>query len=386
MGLGSLVWAELRRRPERTTFTVISLAVGFLLFGVLQGVNSAFGAAVSRTEADRLLIDPRFDAPLPLAYGSRIERLPGVSQVTWTQFLFSYFQDPKNSVIVIATSPARFFQVRNEYRTSAADLQRLARTRTGLIVLDSLSKRFGWKVGDQVSLVSPLPREDDGHTWTFDIVGEMTAPGNPGQIPFAVMNYDYLDEARADDKGTVGRYVIRVADPGRATAVAHSIDQVFANSSVPTLTQVESEFAAQSLATIGDVGRLTDAVIIAVFFAMLFLTGSVVLQSVRERTSELAVLKTLGYSDRRVLVLVELEALALCLCGALVGLGLAFAAFHFIGTPLGQINLYLRTANLSAAVMVEGVVLAVALTLLAAAIPAWNAKRLDIVEAMRVRV
>jgi putative ABC transport system permease protein len=386
MGLASLIAAELWRRPERTIFTVASIAVGFFLFGVLQGVNSAFNAALSRTEADRLLIDPRFDAPLPLAYGSRIERVPGVRQVTWTQFLFSYYQDPKDSVIVIATPPERFFRVRNEAKTSAAALERLVRTRTGLIVMGSLAERFGWKVGDRVSLISALPRQDGGHSWTFDIVGELTVPSNPGQVPFAVMNYDYLDEARADDKGTVGRYVIRIADPRRATAVAHSIDQVFANSSVPTLTQVESEFAAQSLATIGDVGRLTQAVIIAVFFAMLFVTGSVVLQSVRERTPEFAVLKTLGYSDRRVLVLVELEALALCLGGAVIGLGLAFAAFHFIGKPMGQIDLYLRTANLSVRVLVEGVVLAVGLTFVAAAIPAWSAKRLDIVEAMRVRV
>jgi putative ABC transport system permease protein len=386
MGLGGLVRAELWRKPERTIFTVASLAVGFLLFGVLQGVNTAFSAAVSRTEADRLLIDSRFDAPLPLAYAERIEKVPGVTQVTWTHFLFGYYQDPGNTVIILTTSPERFFQVRNEAKASAAVIERLAHTRTGLVVMTSLAQKYGWKVGDHVSVISAVPRKDGGNTWTFDIVGLFTVPSNAGQVPYAIANYEYFDEARADDRGTVGRFVIRIADPRRASAVARSIDTVFANSSVPTLTQVESEFAARSLATIGDVGTLTQAVIIAVCFAMLFLTASVVLQSVRERTPELAVLKTLGYSDRRVLLLVELEALALCRCGAVIGLGLAFTAFHFIGKPMGEINLYLRTANLSVAVIVEGVVLALALTLAAAAIPAWSAMRLGIADAMRVRV
>ncbi|MGB6450221.1 MAG: FtsX-like permease family protein [Steroidobacteraceae bacterium] len=380
MSVWTLVQAELWRRPERSIFTVVSLAVGFLLFGLLQSVNAAFGAAVARSHADRLMVSARFNHPIPLSYLSQIERVPGVKQVTWLGLLPAYYRDSKQQLMVLATSPARFFSVLDEYKTSATALNRLIRTRTGIIVLDTVAKRFGWKVGDRISLIN------GHHGWTFDIVGIVTCPSNPAQDPFAVINYTYFDATRESARGTVAWFYVHVADPRRAASVGRSIDKFFANSSAPTLSEQESKFAAQGVSEIGDVRWLTDSIIIAVFFAMLFLTGNVVFESVRERTSEFAVLKTLGYSHLRVLMLIELEALALCLSGAVIGLGLAAVAFHFVGRTLGKISDFLATANvLSPAIILAGVGLAVALTFIAAAIPAWRAKRLDIVDALRVR-
>ncbi len=377
MSFWTLVRAELWRRPERTIFTVVSLAVGFLLFGLLQSVNSAFGAAVARSHADRLMITERFGGSMPLAYLSRIERVPGVAQVAWFALLIAHYRDLKQPLMVLATTPA-FFSVLDEYKTPAVAVDRLISTRTGLIVLDTVAKRFGWKVDDQVSLL------DGPRVWTFDIVGIVTCPSNPAHPAFAVTNYAYVDAIRAS--GTVAYFVVRVADPRRAVSVGRSIDRLFANSSAPTHTQQESDFAAQAVSDIGDVRWLTDSVIVAVFFAMVLLTGNVVLESVRERAAELAVMKTLGYSDTRVLVLIELEALTLCLSGAVIGLALAAVAFHFVGRTLGKLDDWLATANvLSVGIILAGVGLAAALTLVAAAIPAWRAKRLDVVDALRVR-
>lgn len=375
-----LVWAELWRTPERTIFTIVSLAVGFLLFGLLQSVNLAFGAAVARSHADRLMVSARFDHPMPLAYLSQIERVAGVKQVTWLGLLPVNYRDLKHPLMILATSPVRFFSVLDENKTSPAALNRLIRTRTGIIVLDTVAKRLGWKVGDQISLIN-------GHDdWSFDVVGLATCPSNPAQQPFAVINYSYFDATREHDRGTVAWFFVQVADPRRAVLVGRSIDKLFANSSAPTFSQQESEFAAQGVSDIGDVRWLTDSTIIAVLFAMIFLTGNVVFESVRERTPEFAVLKTIGYSDLRILMLIELEALALCLCGAAVGLGLAAVVFNFVGRTLGDINSFLATSDvLSPEIMLAGVGLAVALTLVAAAIPAWNAKRLDVLDALRVR-
>ncbi len=387
MSFWTLVQAELWRRKERTIFTVVSLAVGFFLFGLLQSVNAAFGAAVARSHADRLMIAERYGVSMPLAYLNRIERIPGVAEVAWLGLLPAYYRDPKQSLMVLGTSPARFFSVFDEYKTSTAALDRLLRTRTGLIVLDTVAKRFGWKVGDQVSLISPTSTPDGHHaSWTFNIVGTASCPSNPAQAPFAAINYAYYVATEASHQSTVEYFVVRVADPRRAVSIGRSIDKVFANSSAPTLSRPESEFAAQAVSDIGDVRWLTDSVIIAVFFAMLLLTGNVVLESVRERTAELAVLKTLGYSDIRVVMLIELEALTLCLSGAVIGLAFAALAFHFVGRTLGEFDDWLATANaLSAGIMLAGVGLAVALTLVAAAMPAWGAKRLDVVDALRVR-
>jgi putative ABC transport system permease protein len=379
-----LAWAGLWRKPARTAFTMISLAVGFLLFGLLQGVNSTFTAAIGRTKADRLLIDPRFDAPLPQSYASRIARVPGVRDITWTQFLQGYYQDQKNFVLVLTAEPTSFFRVRDEYVAAPAVVDTLAHTRAGLVILDKLAEQYGWKVGDRVTLTSGVPRQDGGRDWEFDVVGVMTDPSNPGQFPFAVANFDYLEEARAVGKGTVGRFVIRVTDPARSLDVGRAVDAEFVNSPAPTLSQLENAFAGTELATIGDVGRLTVAVIAAVFFAILFLAANVILQSVRERTAEFAVLKTLGFSDGRVLCLVVLEALLLCGAGAALGLGASEVVFPFVAAFLPNLSLYLATTpGLNASVLVLGIAVAAALTVLAAALPAWSAKRLDIVEALR---
>jgi putative ABC transport system permease protein len=380
-----LMWAGLWRKPLRTVLTVLSLAIGFFLFGLLQGVNSAFDAALTRSKTDRLLIGPRFDTPLPASYAGQIRRTDGVAEITWTGFLRGSYQDPKQGVLVITTDPRSFFSVRHEYLTTPAELAALIRTRTGLIVLDHLAKRFGWKVGDRITVSGAAPRKGGGNDWPFDIVGILTDPSNPGQIDFAVGNYDYLDEARAQDKGTVTRFVVRVRDPRRSAAVAHAIDAEFANSPAPTLSQAENEFAGRDLATIGDVGRLTDAVIIAISFALLFLTGNVVLQSVRERTAEFAVLKTLGYQNGQVLMLVVFEALALCLSGAVLGLVFAGVVFPSIGRSMTNVSAWLGSRSLSGSVMVTGIACALLLTVLSAALPVWNARRLNVIAALRTR-
>ena len=381
-----LAWAGLWRKPTRTLFTMISLAVGFLLFGLLQGVNSTFTAAIGRTKADRLLIDRRFDVPLPQSYASRIARVAGVRDVTWTQFLQGSYQDPKNFVLVLMAEPTSFFRVRDEYVAAPTVVDALTRTRTGLVLLDKLAAQYGWKVGDKVTLSSGIPRQDGARDWEFDVVGIMTDPSNAGQFPFAVGNFDYLEEARASGKGTVNRFVIRVTDPARSVEIGRAIDSEFANSPAPTLTQLEDAFAGTELATIGDIGRLTVAVIAAVFFAILFLAGNVILQSVRERTAEFAVLKTLGFADGRVLRLVALEALLLCAVGAALGLGASEAVFPFVAAFLPNLSLYLATTpTLNPSVVMLGLAVAAALTVLAGALPAWSAKRLDIVEALRRR-
>lgn len=387
MNYWTLVRAELWRRPERTIFTLTSLAVGFLLFGLLQSVNAAFGAAGGHVHADRLMVSERFGSSMPLADLPQIERVPGVKQVTWLGLLPAQYRDPRQSFLILATSPARFFSILDEFKTAPAELDRLTNTRTGLIVLDTVAKRFDWKVGDQVSVTSPITARDGNPNWTFNIVGLLTSAGNSAEQPLAVANYTYYDENRARGTGTVAWFYVRVADQRRAATVGRAIDRLFINSPSPTHSMQESAFVAGAVAEIGEVKWLTNSVIIAVFFAMLLLTSSVIFESVRERTAQFAVLKTLGYSDGRILMLVEFEALTLCLAGAIIGLGFAAVVFHVIGRTLGKLSQFLASAGiLSPAIVLAGVGLAIALAFIAAAIPAWAAKRLEIADALRVRV
>lgn len=380
-----LVWAGLWSKPTRTLFTLISLAVGFLLFGLLQGLNTAFANATSRTQADRLLLSPKFENPLPQSYLSRLREIPGVSEVTWTGFLPAFFQEPRNGFVVISTDPVSFYSVRNEYKVDPKELEALVNTRSGLIVYEPLARQHGWKVGDRITLGSPVPRED-GAPWTFDVVGFTTNPSNPGSVPFAIAQYDYVNAGRTNLKDRVTRFVVRVADARRSVEMVEAIDKVFANSDAPVRAQLENEFAQADLATIGDVRRLTTAIIGAVFFATLFLVGNVIRQSTRERTSQFGMLKTLGYSDTRVLAIVMGEALLLCLIGAAIGLVGTVLVFPTIASFLPNLSGYLGTPRLSGMVLIFGVGAAVILTALSAAQPAWSAMRLNIVDALRMRV
>jgi len=384
MKMFRLAWAGLWAKPVRTTLTLVSLIVGFLLFGLLQGLHTAFALATSRTQADRLLISPRFESPLPQSYLGQIQQVPGVKEVTWTGFLPAFYQDARKGFVVISTDPVSFIQVRNEYVVKPAQLQALLATRTGMLVLESFAQELGWKIGDKVPLGSLVPRAD-GAPWTFDVVGFVTNPSNPGSVPFALANYDYVNESRTNLKDRVTRFVVRVDDPRRSLETAEAIDELFASSEAPSRTQAENEYAQSDMATIGDVQRLTAAITAAVLFATLFMTVNVIRQAARERTPQFGMLKTLGFSDRKVLALVVGEALLLCLLGALIGLAITTVTFPLVASYLPNLSGYLGTPRLSGRVLLLGVVTAIALTAVSAALPAWKAMRLNIVDALRMR-
>lgn len=385
MSLGRLLWTQLWRRPARTVFTAVSLAGGFLVFALLQGLSSAFGDALDRIDTDRLLVEPRFAASMPLAFADSIERVAGVMQLAWTNRVPMYFHDPEHALLVVATSPKRFFAVRDELKLPVADIEKLTHTPMGLIALASLARRFGWKIGDRVRLVSPVEREDGTPAWTFELVGLMSDPQHPGQFPFAVTNYDDFDTARVADKGAVGRFVVRVEDPRLATDVAHRIDRLFADSPTPTLTRLDTEHATRNRLSSGELRVLADAGSLVVCIAMLLLAGRALLRSVRERTPDIARLKVLGHWRARVLSLVGLEALALCLGGALAGLALAAAWFPSVSESLSPAGAGMRIPDLPVRVILEGLAAAAGLALAAASIPAWRAMRLDAVAALKPR-
>ncbi len=378
-----LIWRGLWRKPARTALTAVSLMTGFLLFGIAQGIDSAFNAAVARQRVDRLLTDSRFgQAPLPLSYHTQIEKVPGVTTVGWTAFLPGTYQDRTKNVLVIATAPERFFAVRNEFETEPAQLAALLAKRTGLLALESVASTHGWKIGDQVTLQSPIPKRNGSHDWEFEIVGFMRNPANPGQVGFGLANYDYFNENRIAGQGTVGRFITRIEDPSRSAEVGAAIDKLFENSPAPTRTANENEVAQADLASVGDVSLLARGIITAVFFSLLHLTAHTVLQSVRERSKELAVLKTLGFSDRRTWMLIVCETLLLCVGASVVGLALAALVFPAASAHLPSLSGYVGNADFSSAVVLHGLAFAVALALVSSTIPAWRTARMTIAEAL----
>src|ERR1700733_1960609 len=376
-----LLWAGLWRKRARTIFTLLSIVVAFVLFGMLQGVNAAFNNALNAAAVDRLDVVSRisFTEALPFGYLTEIEALPGVAGVAYQSWFGTYYQDPKNFVFSFPLDPVKFFPLFPELQISKEALDALVRTRTGAIVGRNLAKKYGWKVGDRVPLHSVIWTQANGSSdWQFDIVGMYDAPHDPNLASNFYFNYSYFDEARSFSKGTVGWYIVKVKDPQEAMRVAVAIDKRFANSSDETKTQTEKEFTQSFIKQQADINFIVTSILGAVFFTLLFLTGNTMMQSVRERIPELAVLKTLGFTDFAVVLLILAEALVLSLVAALIGLGIAAAVFPALKSIIGE-------ARLPANVVTLGIGVALLLALCTGLPPALRAQRLNIVDALAGR-
>ena len=377
-----LIWATLWRKKARTILTLLSIVIAFFLFGMLQGVNSAISHSVELANVDLLISINRVSLtePLPMSYLSQIQSVPGVEAVAYSSWFGSYYQDPKHFVFGTPIDVDLYFPIVPEVEISDEAIDKLKRTRTGAVVGEPLMEKYGWSVGDRIPIQSTIwTKADDGTSnWEFDIVGTYNVSEDPNQANGFFFNYEYFEEARAFAKGTVGWYFLKVSDPTRAAEVANAIDARFANSASETKTQSEKEFQQSFIKQFGDINFIVNAILGAVFFTLLFLTGNTMMQSVRERIPELAVLKTLGFSDGKVVSFVIAEALMLCLLAALIGLGLSALAFPALKGFIGE-------ASLQREVIVTGISAAIVLALIIALMPASRALRLSIVDALAGR-
>jgi putative ABC transport system permease protein len=380
-----LVWATLWRKKTRTIFTLLSVVVAFLLFGVLETVDYAFSHPSNGvTGANKLITTNKYSIvlPLPFADTQQIRSVPGVEEVTWITWFGGYYQEPKNFVFALPVESDTYFNLhRGEFIVSDAQMQAFRSTRTGALANSALMKKYGWKVGDKVPLHSTIwtQKSDGSLDWTFDIVGIFDAkdPTQAGaQAQTLLFHYELFDEGRSFGKGTVGWFEERVADPSQAGAVAGRIDALFANSPNETKTQPANDFTMAFIKQLGDIGFVLRAILGAVFFTLLFLTGNTMMQSVRERIPELAVLKTLGFGDGQVLALVLAESLLLCVIAAIIGLALSYGMLPVIA----QVGL--QGVELSALALLPGIGVAVLLALIVGLPPALRAMRLNIVDAL----
>ena len=379
-----LVWAGLFRRKARTALTLSSVVVSFLLLGLLQAVTVAFEAGAETADAKRLLTTARYSIiePLPLAYLSRIESVPGVVAVAYADWFGARYQDVSNAFPVFAVDPHRYLAMYPEFSIAPAEREAFAATRTGAVAGRRLVDRFGWHLGQKLPIASEIhPRADGSLDWEFDLVGVLDAedPAVRGNTDMVLINVQYFDEARQSGKGLTGWYITRIDDSAHARAISAEIDHRFANSPDETKTQPEREFAVGFARQIGDVGALVARILAAVFFTILLLTGNTMAQSIRERIPELAILKTLGFSDGRLTLLVLAEALSLMLIGAGLGMGAAVGLLPFVNGATGG---RFPPLFVSGGTWLLAAVLAVAVALAVGLPPALRARRLRIVEAL----
>jgi putative ABC transport system permease protein len=377
-----LLWAGLWRKKTRTILTLLSVVVAFLLFGVLQGVNTWLSNTVKDTRVNRLYTVSKISyvEPLPLAYLNQIESVPGVEIVAHQTWFGGAYQDSKNMIISYPTDIKRFFEVYPELRIPPEQLQAMQRTRNGALIGAALARQYGWKVGDRVPLLTSIWTKKDGKSsYDFEIVGIYSAPQLISLEQNLLMNWEYFDESRSFGHGNVGWYIFRIKDSSQSTAISKQVDALFANSLNETKTQNEQEFLQAQLKQLGNISFMVNAIVGAVMFTLLFLTGNTMMQSVRERIPELAVLKTLGFTDSTVTTLVLAESALLCVVAALIGLGLAALIFPVAGSFIGG------TLLMPMGAVVAGVVAALVLALVSGGPPAWRANRLAVVDALAGR-
>lgn len=379
MKLFPLVWAGLWRRPTRSVLTALCITIAFVLLGLLEGINAGFDRAIANAHRDLLTTNTRVRGGglMPVSAKAQIARVPGVLQVTQRAYFQGSFgeQAESNGMAALATEPALFIQLRPSFNVDEQVLAAMRLHRNGLMTTPAELQYFHWKVGDTVTLHSATLKTDGTSDWSFLIVGTFDTKVRPGTAYFSLINYDYLDEARAKDRGTAEIFYERIADPEKAIATAAAIDRIFANSAHESRTRSDQERAQFQAKQMGDVSFFTHAIIGAVLFTLALLTGNTLRQSLQERTHEFAVLKACGYSGTHVLLLACGEALLLYLPPALVGLAIAWLVAPHLREDVGS-------TVVSPGVALAGLICAVILALVGAALPTTRLARMSIPAAL----
>jgi putative ABC transport system permease protein len=379
------VIANLFRKRTRTTLTVLSVIMAFLLFGLLQSLNVLFNAGADFVGATRLMTQARvsFTSPLPLGAVPRVETVPGVARVAYSQWFGGIWQE-NTPVFAFAVDPVRYHDVYPEWVMPDEQWQAFTHTRSSMVAGKMLADQYGWKIGQKIPLSSNIfPQKNGSKSWAFDLVGIYDGKDEDWKkrTNQVLINYDYFNEGNQFVKDRANFFIVKLAPGADAALVSKTIDGMFENSPDETKTKTEKDFNISFVKQIGDIGMLVRWILFAVFFTLLLVVGNTMAQSVRERVPELAVLKTLGFSDGSVLGFVLAESVALCLLGGAIGLALATGLCAVIAKGSGGQFPF----KVDGSIWAIGVAAILVMSLAVGLLPALRAQRLKIVDALAGR-
>jgi putative ABC transport system permease protein len=380
------VIANLFRRKARTTLTLLSVTSAFLLFGLIQAVLVLFDRPADFIGITRLITQARvsFTQPLAIRLLPQIESVPGVARVAWILFFGGTVGD-NTPVFALAADPLRLRDVSPQWVMPDEQWQAFGRSRTGMIAGRLIAQKYGWKIGDRIPIKKSLvPQHNGSRDWAFDLVGIFDGRDEQSQKATLrlYVNYAYVDEANALGSGNVNFFVLRLTDAAVAEQVAQAVDAKFENSTDETKTQTETDFVVSFVRQIGDIGLIARWIMFAVFFTLLLVVGNTMAQAVRERIPELAVLKTIGFSNRSVLWLVLAESIFLIVLGGLIGLALAALLMPLVSAASGGT---IQLPTVLPQTWGVGLVLMLAIGVIVGLLPALRAMRLKIVDALAGR-
>ena len=380
-----LVWSALFRSRTRTLLTLLSVVTAFLLFGLLDSVRTAFNASSNVAGYDRMVVASRLSITqmLPMRLEAQIRQVEGVDKVARAAWFGGIYRDQRNFFPNFSVGEG-WFDVYPEYVISEAHEAAFEATRNGAVVGEALAEKYGWEVGDMIPMQSTIFPTNGSNDWQFKLVGtfKLADEKRKGEESVLYFRWDYFNEANDFVKDRVGWWMVTLEDPSRADAVAKAIDKLSENSDHETRTQSEQAFNQSFVKQFADIGMIVTAIVGAVFFTLLILTGNTMVQAVRERIPELAVLKTIGFTDRSILGLVLAESVLLLLIGGLLGLALAALAMPAVSAGSGGM---IQLGTMPADTWGIGVALMLGMGVLVGLIPAVRAMRLNIVDALAGR-
>jgi putative ABC transport system permease protein len=376
---------NLGRKKTRTLLTALSIMIAFLLFGLLLSLSAAFNSGADMAGEDRLVTINKVTLiqPLPFSYLNKVRALEGVESATLANWFGGYYQDKKNQFPQFPVYAEDYFEMYQEmYSLTPEQMTAWKNNRVGAVVGRALAEKFKWKLGDRIPLIGMFPQKNGSTTWEFVIEGIYDAKDKRADTTGMLFHYDYFDKSRQYGEGTLGWLIIKVKNPAQAEQVAADVDKLFVNSFSETKTSSEKDFAKSFAKQFADLGLITTLILSAVFFTMLLVAGNTMAQSFRERIPELAVLKTLGFSDTLVMLLILAESIAIALLGGIIGL---FLAVKIVANLADQFAANLPGLTLSTTTLLQGLVVMLLLGLLTGIIPAIQGLRLNIVSALRRR-
>jgi putative ABC transport system permease protein len=375
------IWKNLTRKKARTILTLLSIFVAFILFGLLGALNQAFTAGADVAGADRLITIHKISLInfLPLSYVAQVKQAEGVKDVTHATWFGGYYQEPRNVFAQFPVDAESYLKIYQEVVLPEEQKSAWLKNRIGAVIGEALARRFDWQVGDRVPVISTIFPHGGDYSWEFEIEGIFTSGESRADTSYMLFHYDYFDEARDFAKGQVGWLGFTVSEPDNAVQISRAVDELFANSPAETKTSTEKAFIESFAKQFGDIGLITNLILAAVFFTMLLVTGNTMAQTVRERIPELAVLKTIGFSDASMLFWVLGESVTLALIGGVVALVIDYGVVHFLAAG---VSAYLPGLALTANIFMQGLGLAVLFGVLSGLFPALQAMRLSIVNAL----
>jgi putative ABC transport system permease protein len=376
-----LVLKSVRRSKRRTALTTLSVAIAVFLFASLQAVLDGFDAVAAASSSTRVVTirSTSMIFPMPASHVETIRSTPGVQEATWANWFGGIYKDPKNFFGQFAIDPESYLRMYPEVILTPEDKKAFMEDRTGCIVGDGLAKKYSWSLGDRIVIQPGIPIYGS-QDFAFTIRGIYKAGSSAVDNQSMMFHWKYADE-RSSQKGLVGWIVAQVADPDRAAQVAIAIDQRFANSPYETKTDTEKAFSASFGKMLGNLNVLLGSVALAVVITTLFVAGNTMAMAVRERTTEIAVMRTLGFPASTIFALVVGEGLVVAVLGGIIGSVLARLVINaeFLGMAGGFIPAF-SVGNRNVAI---GLGLSALIGVLAAMLPAVMASRLKIVDALR---